>query len=221
MDLSSVPLPPALAVAGWVVALPVVAAALRAVRWRRFEESGQAHLWLGGIFCLVALWSLQATIDHRFTFHLLGVAAFALTAGFAPALVGAAIATGLRIAISGAPWGNAAIAFLTMGALPVAVAWGVLRLSERFLPPNFFVYIFVGAFFGAALSLGAAGLAGATVLAVSGAVAAPIVFGEYAPFLLYLAFGEATLTGMLVTLAVVYAPQWVATFDDERYLRGR
>ena len=26
------------------------------------------------------------------------------------------------------------------------------------------------------------------------------------------------LTGMALTLAVVYRPQWVATFDDARYL---
>jgi uncharacterized circularly permuted ATP-grasp superfamily protein len=41
-----------------------------------------------------------------------------------------------------------------------------------------------------------------------------IVFGEYVPYLVYLAFGEATVTGMALTLAVVYRPQWVATFDD-------
>jgi uncharacterized membrane protein len=29
------------------------------------------------------------------------------------------------------------------------------------------------------------------------------------------------LTGMLLTLAVVYRPQWVATFDDRRYLHRR
>ncbi|UCE30050.1 MAG: energy-coupling factor ABC transporter permease [Burkholderiales bacterium] len=29
------------------------------------------------------------------------------------------------------------------------------------------------------------------------------------------------LTGMLVTVFVVYRPQWVATFDDARYLRRR
>ena len=39
--------------------------------------------------------------------------------------------------------------------------------------------------------------------------------------LAYLALGEATLTGIALTLAVVYRPQWVATFDDARYPDGR
>jgi len=33
-----------------------------------------------------------------------------------------------------------------------------------------------------------------------------------------LAFGEATLTGMLLTLGVIYRPRWIATYDIDRYL---
>jgi uncharacterized membrane protein len=41
---------------------------------------------------------------------------------------------------------------------------------------------------------------------------------EYLPVYLLMAWGEAFLTGMLVTLMVVWKPAWVATFSDERYL---
>ncbi len=52
--------------------------------------------------------------------------------------------------------------------------------------------------------------------------AAGVRVGDDAPTMwLLLAFGEATLTGMIVTLAVVYKLQWVATFDDARYLGRR
>ena len=108
-----------------------------------------------------------------------------------------------------------------MVAVPVATAWFVLRVAERRLPPNFFIYVFVVAFFGAGFSLAAAGLAGATLLTSAAGLPAGLVFGEYVPYLLYLAFGEATLSGMILTLAVVYRPRWVATFDDARYLTGR
>jgi uncharacterized membrane protein len=108
-----------------------------------------------------------------------------------------------------------------MAALPVAVTWATLRFAERRLPPNFFVYVFVVAFFGAALSLVAAGLAGALVLTLGGGRAAGVVFGDYVPYLAYLAFGEASLNGMAMTLLIVYRPRWVATFDDARYIDGR
>jgi uncharacterized membrane protein len=56
---------------------------------------------------------------------------------------------------------------------------------------------------------------------LTGSAAADIVFGDYVPFLLNLSFAEATLTGMELTLLVVYRPAWVATFDDGRYLHRR
>lgn len=121
----------------------------------------------------------------------------------------------------GGLWINAGLAFVTMAAVPVTVTWIVLRLAERRLPSNFFVYIVVAAFFGAALSYGAAGIVGASVLTLAAGIPGAQAFREYVPHLRYLAFGEATVTGMVLTLVVVYRPQWVATFDDDRYLKGR
>ena len=194
---------------------------MRAAPWTRFGESEPVHVWYGTIFALVVLWNVQATVGEGFTFHLLGVAAFTLLAGPALALVGGAVAVVVLIAVRGGLWQSAGLAFVTMVAVPVATAWLVHRVAERRLPPNFFIYVFVAAFFGAALSLAAAGIAGAAALTAGAGRPADLVFGEYVPYLLYLAFGEATLTGMVLTLAVVYRPQWVATFDDARYLDGR
>jgi len=36
-----------------------------------------------------------------------------------------------------------------------------------------------------------------------------------------LMFGEAFLNGAVITLAVAYKPQWVATFHDRWYLQGK
>ena len=221
MNPVNVVLPAAWTVAGWGVALPVLLWALRRAPWSRFASSEQVHVWYGAIFTLVVFWSIRATVGIGFTFHLLGVAALTLIAGPPLALVGAGIAIAISIAVRGGLWMNGGVAFVALAAVPVATTWGVLRLAERWLPPNFFVYMFVVAFFGAAASLGAAGLTGAAVLAFGALQPPALVFGEYVPYLVYLAFGEATLTGMVMTLMVVYRPQWVATFDDARYLNDR
>jgi uncharacterized membrane protein len=220
MDLLAATLPRAWAIAGWVCLVPTLAWAARAAPWPRFADSEQVHVWYGGIFCLVALWSLQATVGAGFTFHLLGISAFTLMVGAPLALLGGALAVAALLAVHGGDWGNAGIEFITMGAVPVAVTTGVLRLAERRLPPNFFVYVFVGTFFGAWLAYGAAALTALTVLAQAAEPGAR-VFAEYAPYFLYLGFGDAMLTGMMLTLAVVYRPRWVSTFDDRRYLDGR
>jgi uncharacterized membrane protein len=36
-----------------------------------------------------------------------------------------------------------------------------------------------------------------------------------------LSWPEAFTTGLMLTLLVVYKPQWVSTFDDERYLNDK
>jgi uncharacterized membrane protein len=218
VDLTAVPVPMTLALAAWVLAVVVVAGAARRAQ---FSTGAAVHVPAGGAFCVAALWTVQATVGDGFTFHLLGVAAYALIAGPAWALIGSAVAVGVLVAVRDALWINAGLAFLTMAAIPVAVTWGVLHFAERRLPPNFFVYVFVAAFFGAAAAYGGASVAGATVLTLGAGRPADLVFGEYLPYMLYLAFGEATLTGMVLTLAIVYRPQWVATFDDARYLKGR
>jgi uncharacterized membrane protein len=217
----SVVLPAAWTIAGWGIALPALSWAVRRAPWSRFGSSEQVHVWYGAIFTLVVLWSIRATVGIGFTFHLLGVAALTLIAGPALALIGAGAAVAVSIVVRGGLWTNGGVAFVAIAVVPVATTWLVLRLAERWLPPNFFVYVFVVAFFGAALSLGAAGLTGAAVLAFGALQPAGLVFGEYAPYLVYLAFGEATLTGMVLTLMVVYRPHWVATFDDARYLDDR
>ena len=221
MDVAAAPLPPAWATASALLALAVLGYALWRAPWRRFASSEAVHVWYGTIFALVVLWSVRATIDKVVVIHLLGTAGFALAAGGPLALVGGAAVVAVSALVHGTPLPNVPLVFLVSVVLPAGVALALRRATQRHLPPNFFVYAFAGGFLGPALGFGVAGLASASVLALTGAVDAGVVFGEYVPFLLYLAFAEGTLTGMLVTLLVVYRPQWVATFDDGRYLHHR
>jgi uncharacterized membrane protein len=221
MDLTAVSLPPAWIVTGWAATISVILWALRTAPWKRLADNEIFHVFAAMILCEIVLWTIKATIGDVFTFHLLGVAGFTLVAGPQLALIGSAIAVPLQIAVHGGNWESAGVGFVTMAAIPTAVAWSVHVFARRRLPPNFFVYIFVGAFTGAAAALCAGGLAAACTLAFGAGLPARLVFGEYVPYLVFLASGEATLTGMALTLMVVYRPRWVVTFDDAWYLQDR
>ncbi len=221
MDVTAIPLPLPWVAASWLLAVPLVAWAIRAAPWRRFADGALVHVLCGAILSAIILWLLRATVGEGFTFHLLGAAALTLIAGVPLALIGTAIIVAVSLGVGGGLWQNAAFAFVTLGALPIAVTQLVLRFSQARMAPNFFVYVFVAAYFGAGLSLAAAGFVGALALWLGGGRPAALVFGEYTPWLIYLGFAEAMLTGMVITLAVVYRPQWVATFDDARYIEGR
>jgi len=221
MDLIAVELPAAWVIGGWLVAVPLLLWAVRRAPWAWLRADERGHVLPAAIFGLLVLWNMQATIGDGYTFHLLGVGGLTLLVGPPLAFFGGAIAIGLQSAVRDGLWVNGGIAWVTMVAMPVATLWLVLRFSERWLPPNFFVYVIFVAFFGSALSLGAGGVGGAVALTLGRGLPGALVYGEYLPYLLYLGFGEATLTGMLLTLAVVYRPLWVATFDDRRYIDGR
>jgi uncharacterized membrane protein len=221
MDVTAIPLPPSWIAASWIASVPLVGWAVGSAPWRRLFDGPSVHVWCAGIVAAIVLWMLRATVGEGFTFHLLGAAAITLVVGAPLALIGGAVVVIGAILVSGGLWQNAAVAFITLAALPVAVTTLVLRASQYLLPPNFFVYIFVAGYFGAGLSLAAGGLVGAIALWLGGGRPAALVFGEYAPWLIYLGFAEAMLTGMIVTLAVVYRPKWVASFDDARYIEGR
>ncbi len=221
MDLSNIAFPAEWTLAFWVVALLLLPVAVMMAK--RNAQTGYAitPAWHGGIATCVLLWSLQATVSGNFTFHLLGMAGLTLALGAPLALVSAAVVVAVHLLIHGGAWQNFAAVWVTLGVTAIAVSWLTLRVAERFLAPNFFIYIFVVAFFGTALSLAVAGLLSITVFALATDAPLTHMLSNYAPYLLQLGFGEAALTGMIVTIGVVYRPQWVATFDDARYLKPR
>ncbi len=220
MDVALVPFSPWWIAASTLLAVAVAGLAAWRASWRRFMTAEALNPWCGAVIALVVLWSLRATLAGGVVIHLLGIAAFVLMAGPWLALLGGAVVVLSAGWLHGVPLVALPTEFLASVCVPAVVVLGLLHLTQRHLPPNFFVYTIVVAFFGAALGAFLAGLASATAFVAAGAPPG-LIFGQYVPYLLFLAFGEATLTGMALTLAVVYRPQWVTTFDDAFYLARR
>jgi uncharacterized membrane protein len=199
----------------------VLAYAVRFAPWRRLRRTTQLHLFLGAVVALMVLWNIKTGIRPGLNFHMLGATALTLMFGPELAIVGMTLVLlGATLAGLSGAW-TFSLNALLMGALPVLVSHAVYRLADTRLPNHFFVYVFVNGFFGGALAMAAAGLAATFLLAAAGAYPAGYLYGEYLPFYVLLAWSEALLTGMAVTLMVVYRPDWVGTFDDLRYLRNK
>ena len=110
---------------------------------------------------------------------------------------------------------------LLTGILPVSLSYILFRIIDRYLPNHFFIYIFLNAFFGAALAMASVILTTSLVHTLSGAYSFDNLSYTYLPYGLILMFPEAFTTGMLMSVFVVYRPEWVSTFDDSRYLQGK
>ena len=206
-----------LGVLGYGVA---VVLALYHAPWWHLRDRRDFNVLACAILGLLFIWTLQAGVVSALTLHLLGATLLTLMFGWAFAILAMSI---LLISLSlmhdgswlALPW-NA----LLLGVLPITISYGLFRFTDRFLPNNFFIYIFICAFFGAALSMAGVVLATTGMHYLSGAFTFAYVGYNYLPYGLLLMFPEAFITGMLMSVFVAYRPQWVSTFDDRRYLQS-
>lgn len=194
---------------------------IKTAPWRRLHDGHQLNALAGAAVILTLLWSLNAGVYPGLNLHILGAMATTLIFGPQLALVVLALAlTGVTLNGS-IEWAAIPINFLAMGIVPVALGALYFRLVEHWLPKHFFVYIFINAFIGAMVIVLIQGLIASLMLFSAGAYPADKLLSEYLPFFLLLGFAEAWLSGMALTLMVVYRPEWVASFDDRHYLMNK
>jgi uncharacterized membrane protein len=207
--------------AAWAVWLPLFARSLFKAPWARLRESEQLNVWLGMIVLLTLIWSLRAGVKPGLSLHLLGATVYTLSFGPHLAFIGLSLVL-FGISLNGeAGYLAFGLNALLMAGVGVLLSQGIYRTVFRFLPRHFCVYIFANGFFGSALTVFGVGLVAAILLAIAGAYEWSYLANEYLPYFLLIGFSEAWLSGMLMTLFVIYRPNWVATFDDSSYLANK
>lgn len=221
MNLPQGLLTPAWQVVFWAAWFASFVPLARSGAWRALAAPARLNLWFAAIAVALTLWCIRAGIRPGLGLHLLGATVLSLMFGphlaqLALYLV-AALVTLLGMAGADAYPANA----LLTGALPAWASYAVLRSAERWLPSNVFVYIFVAGFLAGGAALAATVFGAFGLHLALGTYSYAYLAGNFLPFALLLAWGEAFTTGMLIALMVVYYPGWLSSFDDARYLHGR
>ncbi|MBK7016812.1 MAG: energy-coupling factor ABC transporter permease [Sulfuritalea sp.] len=195
---------------------------LRGAPWRDLADSGRLNVWLGTTVLLILVWSMKAGVKPGLDMHLLGATMFTLMFGPRLAILGLSLVLAgvtLNNGLLGREgWEAYALNALALAVFPALLADAIRRVVDRCLPGNFFIYVFVTAFFGAAITAMASGVLACGLLWLAGVYPAPTLLDDHLPYYFLLGFAEAWLNGALITLMVVYSPRWVASFDDRRYL---
>jgi uncharacterized membrane protein len=205
-----------------ILFLSIMVYAASKISFKKFLDnvSGQ-HVYFGAMVILFLLWGIKAGVSPGLGFHHLGATLFTLMFGWPLAVIGLSVIMLASVLLQH----NELISLGANGVLsiiiPVMTSYAVLKLSERFLPDNFFIYIFVVAFFGAGIAVAASRLASIVLLAVVDAYPLAKLIEESLLYTPLFMFPEMFVTGMLVSIFVVYRPDWVVTFDDERYIIGK
>lgn len=207
--------------AAWFVWMPLFARSVWRAPWARLRDSEQLNVWLGMVVILILIWSMKAGIKQGLGLHLLGATVFTLSFGPHLAFLGLSVVVA-GITVNG---DSGTFAFATNALLLAGVGVGLsqllFELFFRLLPKHFFVYIFINCFLAAGLTIIGTGLVAILLLFFAGAYSWEYLLGEYFPYFMLLAFAEAWLSGMVMTLLVIYRPNWVTTFEDSRYLTDK
>jgi uncharacterized membrane protein len=221
MNLPGHLLPVALNLAAFALWIAALSACVRYAPWAWLKSGVRVHVFLGTIVCLALLWRVSAEIGPGLRLHFLGATLCTLMFDLPLAVVAMALVL-LAQAAAGALHPEAiGLNGLMTGLFPVLVSAAVSRLARRFLPAHLFVYFFVNSFFAAGVAMMATGTISSFALKFWSA-AAPTFWTEELPaYFMLMSWGEAFLTGMAMTLLVVYRPDWVRSFDDATYLGRR
>ncbi len=205
---------------GYLVYIPVLLLAIRRAPWWHARLNTDFNVFLGMTVATLFFWSVKAGFAEGLSLHLVGATMLTLMFGWAFAVISLSLVL-IGISLMGdAGWQAYALNATILIVIPVLISHGIFRLVDSRLPNNFFIYIFINAFFGSAIALGAVGLASTWVLAMADAYTMDYLIYNYLAYYPLLLFPEAFLTGMLMTIFVLYFPHWVSTFDDNRYLKN-
>lgn len=194
--------------------------ALKQVRWvELITDSRRHHLFFGSVFALFALWLVRREFDNGLTVHFIGLTAVMLMLDWPLAIVAGSLAQfGLCLLGLDDPAALGANALLRI-LVPVGVTLILSRALESFEPRNLFLYIFISGFFAAGLAAATTVLVGMGLLQWSGTLQGPESLIELFGYLLLVMFPEGFINGTAVAALIVFYPDWMDTFNTDRYLQ--
>jgi uncharacterized membrane protein len=190
----------------------VVAVAMRP--WRMLRGSLLTPT-LATLALLPWFWLLPQKLPQGMAVQLSGASLLVLMLGWPLAVPSLAVVAAAVWAIGRADLATVLSQWVWVGVMPATLAVAVGAALRRWLPPNPFVYTLGRGFFGTALAMFLSGGLYEWLYHLMGGVA----LHEALVARWLMAWGDAFLTGLVVAVFVAFAPQWLATWSDERYLK--
>lgn len=207
-------------VLGGLMSLVVLGIAGWAANWRTLSShSSVQHVFFAACLALGLCWSIRAGISAGMGVHFLGMVAATLVMGWPLALVAGAVALVGVTFVGLEAWEALGINFLFSVLLPALSGYWVTRWVQANLPANPFVYIFLCGFFNGALSIALVASCTALMLGGLGIYEWAKVYDDYYRYLPLMLFPEAFLNGMIIAGLVGAAPNWLSSFDVNKYFK--
>jgi uncharacterized membrane protein len=196
--------------------------AVKTAPWYKVKGNRSAqHIWFATAVVVMLVWSLSATIGGGFNFHFLLMTVVTLMFGPQFAFLAMSLALIGVTFYTDAGWMMYGLNAVLMGWVSIFVTWWVYKLAYRYLDRNFFVYVFLNGFLAAGVGAVLMMVLSALLMGVSGAYTHEELAYNFLPFIPLIAAPEAFLNGFILAGLVIMKPEWVSTFSDHDYLKGK
>lgn len=206
---------------GWIGWLGALAWAVRRGAWTGLSRRPEVAVAPAAWVILSVLWQWQVGAQDGLVMHYLGATPLTLMLGGPLALLVLAAVVAVSVALGATELLSAGLVGLVLTVFPVWMSGVIQRAVARWLPPHIFVFLIGTAFFGAWIVVATTGVLVTGLAEITPVYAGLALWADFFPYFLLLGFSEAWISGMFVTLMVVYRPRWIVAFDDKRYLRAR
>jgi len=221
MDIPAGLLPGSYLVSAAALYVLMLLLALLSAPWSKIRDSEAQQVYFGAMVMVLLLWLMRGGIQPGLDYHLLGVTGLTLMFEWQFSLFAVSLVLAMTTWQGAAGWEAFGVNALVMGVVPIAFTRALLYACQRWLPLNFFIYVFINAFLAGALSILLAGVSSGLLQQSAAVQPGDTLVNNFLVILPMLMFGEGFLNGAALSLAVAYRPAWVATFHDRWYLQGK
>lgn len=189
--------------------------------WYKILDNQSSHVFLGTVLMIGFFWLIRSDVLNDINFHLLLTTTLFLMFEWQFALFAIVIIHVGLYSIDVMPIDVAPINIVFLGLVPICITRTLLKLSKKYLPHNFFIYIFINCFFAAGMSMLciAAMTSGLYYLFANDEIFQQLE--NFLPFSMLMAMPEAAINGICMSGLIAYRPIWVATFHDSVYINGK
>ena len=206
----------------WIITLllflVILFRALRSIDWQAFrKDNALQHSFFGAAVVLGFVWQLRAGISPGLAIHVFGITVITLMLGWALAVLAGLMALVITVITGREPLIMFAANGLITVMVPAIVSHGIMLWERRRDFRNFFAYIFFCGFFGAGISVAAAGGVMCLMLWSSGVYTFDQLVHEYIRYLPLFMIPEGFVNGTFVTGLMVFHPDRLTTLDQRRY----
>ncbi len=217
MDLKSTYLSEIWLFAHWVY-WPVLLWAIYRAPWKIIKQKDSSNILFASCAVIFLFWHLRIHVEDGLSIHLLGSTILTLMFRWQVAVMcNAIILFGITLTTQ-ADIQAFAVNAIIMGLIPISISHLFWRINELYLPANYFIYIFFGAFLAGGVSMISTGFISYSLLSIVSNSLREEVLSEYLMIFIPIMYPEAFITGAVISIFVVFKPEWIATFDDRRYL---